>query len=1045
MAIQPVIAGAGTGKTYHIATRIGAAMAAGLAPDGLIATTFTRKAAGELQERIQVALASAGQHQSSQDLLDALIGTVNSVCGRLLGEFSLDAGLSPDLAVLDEAGQTAAFEAAVAGVVANYEPVIGPIAHRLCYDGIGRNRDWTKIVRGIAQDAEANRLSPGDVLACLPSALNGILGLLHAPVNGAAMALDIALKTAMDGLLTVAAGWNPAVCTQGTQTALNRVQTAHSRFDPSNDRFLTWAEWAALANLAPGAAHAPAFAPVRAAASAQDSHPRLHDDIEMLVRACYLAASQAMVAYAAHKTREGVLDFCDQEALLLDLLQRNAAVRDELAQRLRLLVVDEFQDTSPLQLALFQELAKLGPATVWVGDPKQAIYGFRGTDPALMQAALKQATAAGTATVLGTSYRARPDLVAFANALFVPAFAGQGMPGANVALKANRLDPPGMGPALHAWRLPKEKEEIRLVALAAGIARLAADPDRPPVVDRSTNLLRPLRPGDMAVLCKTNEAVTGVAEALQACGLRVAAARDGLLDTPEVRLACACLRRLASGRDALAAAEIAHLCDPAGSGAWLIQRLADPAAVLDARVGLLDAARARDLDLSPAAALSEAIAVAGVLPVISAWPDPAQRLSNIEALFVLATQYQETCRTLRRAATAGGLVAWLRSLRPAPMQPASVGEDAVAVLTYHKAKGLEWPLVVMAQLGFEHPGSPFGVTVEAPAAFDSDVPLAGRQVRFWPWPYGQIKTNVQMAARAAQCPEHAAAEHRISDESVRLGYVGVTRARDHLVLALEPKPIWLDRFAPGLGNRLQQMPTGTAILTLDNTSLPVAVTDIPATGPGCAALPATVASLPWPVGKAPTFPPARLSPSRIATDAIPPAGTQIVLGPRLVQAATGRQDAVGEALHRFLAADDPKRPQQQREDMAAALFASWDVPGALLPEHCVLAADRLWRFVRERYGEGAEVLREWPVQARRTDDQQVRGRVDMLVRWPGGVAVVDHKSFPGEDSATRAAAHVPQLRAYAGAMAAIGGEECTEVVVHLPVLGMVWTFGYTRP
>jgi len=143
-------------------------------------------------------------------------------------------------------------------------------------------------------------------------------------------------------------------------------------------------------------------------------------------------------------------------------------------------------------------------------------------------------------------------------------------------------------------------------------------------------------------------------EALGEQGLRAAAAREGLLETPEVRLALACARRLASGRDTLAAAEIAHLCDPAGAGAWLAVRLADQATPLDPRVERLDATQLRAADLTPAAALDEALTEAGVLPVVSAWPNPAQRFANIEALFACATRYEDTCRTARRAGSSRG-------------------------------------------------------------------------------------------------------------------------------------------------------------------------------------------------------------------------------------------------------------------------------------------------------------------------------------------------------------------------------------------------------
>ena len=561
-------------------------------------------------------------------------------------------------------------------------------------------------MRKIALAARYNRLSPGDLLACLPRALAGLQALLPPPDPAGSVALDAALREAMDELLTRSEGWALATGPNNTREAVERVRRASGNFDAVHGRFLPWSEWIALSKLKPAVKRNDDFASLWLAAGAQDGHPRLRADIRALVTTCYEAASRALGAYEAYKAREGLLDFCDQEALLLDLLERNATVREELAARLRLVFVDEFQDTSPLQLALFLRLARLVQRSVWVGDPKQAIFGFRGTDPALMGTVLQAlGPQAGDADILGTSRRSRPGLVDFANALFVPAFEQQGMDAARVLLQPHRSDLAGQGRPLITWRLPNGNAADTCAALAGSVVRLLTDPDRPLVQDRASGQLRPLRAGDVAILCKVNKMVAATAEALQAQGVRAAAARDGLLETPEAQLAIACLRRLTSGGDSLAAAEIAHLCDPAGNGEWLGVRLKDRAADLDPRVTLLDQARPHGVDLPPVAALGEALAEADVLRVVSAWPDPAQRLANIEALFACAAQYEEACRSARSAATPGGLVAWLQNLDPAPSQPASSGEDAVSVLTYHKAKGVR---VALRRDGSTRPRTCFG-------------------------------------------------------------------------------------------------------------------------------------------------------------------------------------------------------------------------------------------------------------------------------------------------------------------------------------------------
>ena len=112
---------------------------------------------------------------------------------------------------------------------------------------------------------------------------------------------------------------------------------------------------------------------------------------------------------------------------------------ETLTEEIDLLMVDEFQDTSPIQLALFLKLARLAKHVVWVGDVKQAIYGFRGGDAALMRSVLTALPAmGGSKETLQYSFRSRPALVALVNELFGTAFTG--LPPADVHLMPKRLE-----------------------------------------------------------------------------------------------------------------------------------------------------------------------------------------------------------------------------------------------------------------------------------------------------------------------------------------------------------------------------------------------------------------------------------------------------------------------------------------------------------------------------------------------------------------------------------------------------------------------------
>ncbi|MGC8536851.1 MAG: UvrD-helicase domain-containing protein [Rhizomicrobium sp.] len=1009
-----VTAGAGAGKTYRLTQDIISALRdEAIPPAGLLATSFTKKAAGEILLRVQSELAAKGM--SDVPLHEALIGTVNSVCGRLLSEFAFEAGLSPDLTVLEASAADQTLAALLANIAAAREATTRDAAYRLTLTGESHwNGDWQREAGRIVAAARANGLDKSGLKSSLLRSKTELLALLGTS-RQTAEELDEALLQSMDDLLQAANQWNLKAETGTTQKALAAVRDARASFVPEHNRYLTWNDWARLASLGPGVRRLEDFAPVIAAASMHHAHPRLRADLETIMNAAFDTAIEALDGYAAHKLEAGLIDFTDQETLLLQLLETNEAVRTELSERLHTLFVDEFQDTSPLQLALFLRLGALARKSVWVGDPKQAVFGFRGTDPALMEAVLAQM--GGTPApenILSTSRRSRPALVELANKLFVPAFAEQGMTAELVKLTPHRKEYEQAPAPLQGWRLTNGRREDGAAALAGQVAALLADPERPRIEDAQTGAIRPVRGGDIAILCRDNGTIAMIAAELGRRGVDVTAQRDGLLTTPEIRLALACLRRLADRRDTLAAAEIAHLTGQE----WLGEAVSTQA-ITNARVVALDDGPEDARGLPPLAALDEALACADMLPLVTNWPGARQRLANIEALRAQAQAYEDECRSLRQAATPGGFVAALGALDPAPGQPEAASEHAVTVLTYHRAKGLEWPLVVMAQLEKTFEARAFGVSVESDVATpDPQAPLAGRWLRYWPWPYARRRANLPLADNAAQTTLFQTAETRQKHEETRLAYVGVTRARDVLVLAMNNNNPWLESFAPGLAGTVPSI-------------------EVTAADPDSASAADEVTRLAWPSGAAPTFPALRVTPS--AAESETQAEVMLLrLGERLANAGGAARDEVGEALHRFLAADDPSQPIAARQALAQRLLSVWE--SGLAVDDCLTAADRFWAHVEKIYA-APEVIREWPVQHRLPSGQEIHGRIDCLIRHEGGIAIIDHKSYPGTDVTAKAQSYAPQLALYRDALKD-QGLNVTDMVVHFPLLGLMARLDY---
>ena len=317
----------------------------------------------------------------------------------------------------------------------------------------------------------------------------------------------------------------------------------------------TWPEWISLSKKMPGAKSKAFAEPIADIAIDYDKHPVLHSDIRFFAEQAFEIAAASLSAYQHLKTQKGLIDFVDQEQRLYQLLD-HPTVQETLREELQLLMVDEFQDTSPIQLALFLKLSQLAAQVIWVGDIKQSIYGFRGSDPTLMAAVVQRVTADGNEPeILEKSWRSTPELVAYINNLFVPAFADTLKP-AQVALQPAR-DSFTREPAVELWRLAGGKKSERAQALASGIASMMGNGRT--VVDKDSKQQRAATYSDIAILCRTHANLNEIATALSEAKLPIRYKRPGLLATPEGCLAMACLRRLIDPQDTLASAEILTL------------------------------------------------------------------------------------------------------------------------------------------------------------------------------------------------------------------------------------------------------------------------------------------------------------------------------------------------------------------------------------------------------------------------------------------------------------------------------------------------------
>jgi ATP-dependent helicase/nuclease subunit A len=1075
-AVEFISAGAGSGKTYALTQTLASALEAGEArPHAVLATTFTVRAAAELRERVRARLLEQGLLQLSVDIGQARVGTVNSICGQLLERFCFERGQSPDQTVLSEERADGLLARVLDETMEGSEQAdVVLLGERLSID----EKAWRKTIKGIVDAARANGIGAEALRGMGAANADRMLANWPAPdtrtalseeLRGALTKAALALDAKVTGLHATGAR-----VTKVLSDGLHAVREMLLSLEAGS---LPWTQWMKAGELSAGAETQEILQPVKEVAARYPSHPAFHEDVRAYLGSVFGVAAGALEAYRQAKVEMGAVDFVDQESQLLETIRGSAHVREALGEELDLVLVDEFQDTSPLQLALFVELARLARRSVWVGDPKQAIYGFRGTDAGLVAGVLRAIPQwGGTISArLSTSRRSTPSLVELSNAVFGQAFLPEIAP-EEVRLETSRSDIEGQ-PALMNWEFEAGKEEEAYHGLGQAVSELLSRGLR--IVDKDSGEPRALRPGDIGVLCRTNDEIDLAVQSLERWGVPSASPRAGLLRTAEATLVIACLRRLHDAHDTVASALVWTMCDGVPPEVWLADRLAfigggdanDAGAKhrwkthgeqAHPLLALLETLRPRILGLTPAQAMRLVATHSQVGRLTARWaasPHEARsRLANVEALLRLGQAFEDECTASRTAATLGGLLRWLDARAEAAKdERAGTSSDAASVLTYHAAKGLEWPVVVLNSLDDASRSSLWGVRAITQGQLDPANPLGRRFVHCWIKVWGAKRTKLPEQVEAAEASEvgREMAGQALA-ENARLLYVGLTRARDLNILVTlrtkkgELRRAWVDEI-PDAGRLLfgetgvfpVPKPGGTHIVMRESKAWDAQQ---------CALAPKAAAarSVHWfSLPALGNGEPARPLWRRPSAERDLGAAASVVLATETVSEAITVSRSVepvvlGQALHACIARAEVLGRADPTE--IGRILGAWGVDGALDAQGVVsrIEAFRAWR---ESKWPGCRVRVEVPIEADGPQGTRIRGSIDLLIDTPDGWVLIDHKASWGEGVAGQdlgtglAQIYGPQLALYGYSLWDTSSRPTTSFWLHLPLLGKLIRLG----
>ena len=837
-----VEAGAGSGKTAILAGRTVMMLAEGVPPQGIAAVTFTELAASELLSRVRgMAEALAGgqvpaelraalpcglSERQRSNLAEALTGldeivcsTIHGFCQRLVKSYPAEADVDPGAEVMDQDQADRAFgEIAEAWLRdeldGDTDPLLAELAQQEPEQALGLVRTvLARLRRHPALEADAGTALPplADAFGAAAKALAAFLAGSPVPEPD-----TVSLSERFSELAETIASGPPLDGPRGMVRLLalpvsSELATATGPFR----KYMKKGKWTAAAK---GAGLSAAEA-----ARLNDTASQRYSDCCAAWNALRAAtashvlagvvtfARPAMLRWREYKRSTAVMDFDDLIFGARNLLRDHGEVRQALAGRFPCVLVDEFQDTDPLQTEIFWRLCGDPPAdgegngreAPWedfrirpgalflVGDPKQAIYRFRGADvQAYLRArSLLQAQDPGSVLSVSTNFRSREPILRYVNERFADLLSEEaGQPGFT-ALDAFRGDGNGPQPRVAALdiavddgsgRIPVERlRDAEADAVAALCARLIGNARVPD--DREPEGSRTCKPGDIALLAPTGSDLWRYEEALERNGIPVASqAGKRFFQRQEVQDLVALTRALADRRDTLALGTLLRgplvgfteeeLLDMA----WELPRAEHtgntlPRLNLGVRAEAIRHPRARDVlerlqalhrrshATAPWDLLSQAVEELRVRPILlQRHRGQAERaLANVDRYLEFSRTY--TVRGLRAFADAMA-DAWAEESRAAEGRP-DAREEAVALYTMHAAKGLEWPVVV-----------PVNAMTQLRA---TDATVLDRNRLYCP-----VLGVRPAGCEAAQEDEKA----ELGRERIRLWYVALTRAQEWLVL-----------------------------------------------------------------------------------------------------------------------------------------------------------------------------------------------------------------------------------------------------------------------
>lgn len=842
-----VSAGAGSGKTFTLTRRIVHALESGYLTDidQVLAITFTSKAAGEIKSRVKGALRAGGLTEQALKTDEAWISTIHGMCSRILRAHALELGLDPAFKVADEATVKTLLDASLEEVLGGRDDLVtvaeGVSSQRLdalfasfdVHPAGPRTASVEGMVRQLVEAASAHPDGMASLVAPpeAPSPIKLLAQLVDVAETAYALADGVkpgstrdkflaATQDALEGARELIGRGSDGLTYRRALSAMNGFPVPGRNFGKNT----------------PYGEQAVELAEQYCAIAAQARCGLVQEQLATLID----VAKSVADAFARRKREAGLLDNNDLLAFASRAFRDHPAIQAAYADRFKLVMVDEFQDTDQLQVDMIKRMAGEGFSRMCtVGDAQQSIYRFRGADVSVYRRHLEDVRRRNPEGIieLPDNFRSHGDVLALCDRIFEqPQVFGAEFMSLAPGRAESKVKRPFLpdGPRVQVQVTVTPSRGVASADAAAVAARRVAK-------SFSGFAAAGHRPGDMVVLLGGMGRANVYAEALRAEGLSCVVAGGSIFNrAPEVALmvrlaqaianpkwTTALFEVLSSELFALSADDLLELSTGMDEERGIPRRRA-----FDQGFRHIERKVASGRAVSPALAACASlmrraseqvgnVALADIMQGIvadSGWlarleaagPEGLARAGNVYKAIRMARDI-EAAGGMGPAGVAEELALRVELAKEAPGALSAEGGDFVRIMTVHASKGLEFPIVAVAELrddaarsqaleccsieGRTYVSLDGGHVLERLKEKASS--LVAKSGSYQPFCEFDDEELAAMVSRSQLPADRRAAiklheERGEAAESRRLLYVALTRAKEALVVSMRGKSSKVD-------------------------------------------------------------------------------------------------------------------------------------------------------------------------------------------------------------------------------------------------------------